>query len=255
MLKSILLTSSILLAFGVVAPTSASVPPEVTVSAEYESATDGAISAPAADEESIGTVRASALVGSDLIYEDGSAPITDLLIDAEGNVDALIVTRGGFLGLFGEDAAVVTVAALIETDEDGVPILTARFTDSDLEAATDEDVTETPPFALTLDDEQVEGGLYFSDITGKPILNAEGETVAYFEDFEVDPIGEAQHAIIRDGGILGFGGELGRISLDLIEFEQTVDGEWTVTSTTSIDDIEVIGDAGLIGELDLDSGR
>ena len=61
-------------------------------------------------------VKASDIVGADLEYADGASAITDIRMNDAGDPEALVISRGGFLGLFDEEVAVSTVAASIAHD-------------------------------------------------------------------------------------------------------------------------------------------
>lgn len=183
------------------------------------------------------TIKASDVVGADLQYADGASAITDIRMSDAGDHEALIISRGGFLGLFDEEVAVSTVAANLSYNSEGALIATASITDDQLD---DAEVIEDSPFTVSVEDQREDGDLFYSELTGSAIVNAEGETIAHIEDVAFTAQGDTEYAIIRDGGFIGFGGEVGRVDFDALELGYTAEAGWTVSADLTSDDVEML---------------
>lgn len=182
-------------------------------------------------------LKASDIVGADLEYADGASSITDIRMNDEGDPEAFVISRGGFLGLFDEEVAVSTVAANITHDAEGELVVTASLTDAQLE---DAETIQDSPFVVSIEDQREDGDLFYSDLTGAAILNDAGETIAHVEDVKFTLEGETEYAIIRDGGFLGLGGEVGVVDFDELELAYTAEAGWTVTSDLTSEDVRVM---------------
>ena len=182
-------------------------------------------------------VKASDIVGADLEYADGASAITDIRMNDEGDPEALVISRGGFLGLFDEEVAVSTVAASITQNADGELVVTASLTDAQLE---DAEAIQDSPFVVSIEDQREEGDLFYSDLTGAAIRNDAGETIAHLEDVKFTLDGDTEYAIIRDGGFLGLGGEVGVVDFDELDLAYTAEAGWTVTSDLTADDVRIM---------------
>ncbi|WP_306016619.1 PRC-barrel domain-containing protein [Oceanicaulis sp. MMSF_3324] len=184
-------------------------------------------------------VKASNVVGADLEYADGASAITDIRMTDAGDPEALVISRGGFLGLFDEEVAVSTVAASISHDEDGELVVTASLTDEQLE---DAEAIQDSPFVVSIEDQREDGELFYSDLTGAAIMNDAGETIAHLEDVKFTLEGDTEYAIIRDGGFLGLGGEVGVVDFDELDLAYSAESGWTVTSDMTAEDVRVMED-------------
>ena len=184
-------------------------------------------------------VKASNVVGADLEYADGASVITDIRMTDAGDPEALVITRGGFLGLFDEEVAVSTVAASIAHDADGELVITASLTDEQLE---DAEAIQDSPFVVSIEDQREDGELFYSDLTGAAIMNDAGETIAHLEDVKFTLEGDTEYAIIRDGGFLGLGGEVGVVDFDELDLAYSAESGWTVTSDMTAEDVRVMED-------------
>jgi len=198
---------------------------EVATGAEAEMASD--------------KVKASNVVGADLEYADGASAITDIRMTDAGDPEALVFSRGGFLGLFDEEVAVSTIAASITHDADGELVITASLTDEQLE---DAEAIQDSPFVVSIDDQREDGELFYSDLTGAAIINDASETIAHLEDVKFTLEGDTEYAIIRDGGFLGLGGEVGVVDFDELDLAHSAESGWTVTSDMTAEDVRVMED-------------
>lgn len=190
-------------------------------------------------EASVSTemLTASEIVGTDLTYNDGASAITDIRMSDAGDPEALVISRGGFLGLFDDEVAVSTVAADIAYDAEGELVVTASISDDQLD---DAEAIQDSPFVVSIDDQREDGDLFFTDLTGAAIRNAAGETIAHFEDVTFNLEGETEYAIVRDGGFLGLGGEVGLVEFDKLELAYTAESGWTVTSEMTEADVRIL---------------
>lgn len=190
-------------------------------------------------EASVSTemLTASEIVGTDLTYNDGASAITDIRMSDAGDPEALVISRGGFLGLFDDEVAVSTVAADIAYDAEGELVVTASISDDQLD---DAEAIQDSPFVVSIDDQREDGDLFFTDLTGAAIRNAAGETIAHFEDVTFNLEGETEYAIVRDGGFLGLGGEVGLVEFDKLELAYTAESGWTVTSEMTESDVRIL---------------
>jgi ribosomal 30S subunit maturation factor RimM len=182
-------------------------------------------------------ITASDIVGADLQYADGASAITDIRMTDSGDPEALVISRGGFLGLFDEEVAVSTIAAHITTDSEGELIVTASVTEAQLD---DAEAIQDSPFVVSVEDQREDGDLFYSDLTGSAILNEAGETIAHLEDVKFTTEGETEYAIIRDGGFLGLGGEVGLVEFDELELAYSAEAGWVVTSDMTAEDVRVM---------------
>ena len=111
------------------------------------------------------------------------------------------------------------------------------MTDAQLE---DAEAIQDSPFVVSIEDQREDGDLFYSDLTGAAILNDAGETIAHLEDVKFTLSGETEYAIIRDGGFLGLGGEVGLVDFDELELAYSAETGWTVTSDITGDDVRVM---------------
>lgn len=179
------------------------------------------------------------LTTTDLEYEGGAAPIRDLRLSADGEIEALIVAHGGFLGVFGDDVEVDAVSATVtrDMDDDGEIIVEANVTEAEMEAVAE---GEASVMELELVENRSDTALYYSDLSGAEIHGADGEVIAVVRDVEFSADGRAEYAVVRDNGFFNMLGETGRIAYSTLSVEH--DGEdWTVHARSITDaDIERI---------------
>ncbi len=92
--------------------------------------TGGLDTAPATDP-----IFAEDVIGADLVDFDGEtiATVDDAVLDANGNVESLLVDVGGFLGFGARTVAISMDDVTMETDLDGNVVLRTALTGDDLE--------------------------------------------------------------------------------------------------------------------------
>lgn len=80
-------------------------------------------------------IFAEDVIGADLVDFDGEsiATVDDAVLDASGNVEALLVDVGGFLGFGARTVAISIDDVTMETDLDGNVVLRTALTADDLE--------------------------------------------------------------------------------------------------------------------------
>jgi len=165
------------------------------------------------------------LTSTELEYDGGSAPINDLRMNTDGEIEALVVSHGGFLGMFGDEIAVDAVSATVERGlEDGEIRIEANVREADIEAAAE---GGRATMALELIEERSETALYYSDLSGTEIHGADGETVAVIRDIEFAEDGAAEHVIVRDNGFFNMLGETGRLAFSSLSVEHNGE-KWEV---------------------------
>lgn len=184
-------------------------------------------------------VKASEIVGADLQYADGASAITDIRMTDTGDPEALVISRGGFLGLFDEEVAVSTVAASVTRNADAELVIMASLTDEQLD---DAEAIQDSPFVVSIEDQRENGELFYSDLTGAEILNEAGETIAHLEDVTFTLEGDTESAIVRDGGFLGLGGEVGVVEFDKLDLAYSAETGWVVTSDMTSEDVRILED-------------
>ncbi|WP_429910751.1 PRC-barrel domain-containing protein [Glycocaulis sp.] len=170
-------------------------------------------------------LTARTLTSTDLEYDGGSAPIRDLRMSTQGEVEAIIVAHGGFLGVFGDEVQVDAVSATITHDaDDGEITVVANVTEADMEAVADGDRST---MSLELVEERSDTALYYSDLSGAEVHGANGEAIAVIRDVELSADGQAEYAVVRDSGFFNMLGETGRIAFSSLSLEHNGDG-WEV---------------------------
>lgn len=82
------------------------------------------------------TVLADDVIGADLLGFDGEviATVDDVVLDATGGIESILVDVGGFLGLGATTVEIPFADVTVETDEAGDTVLRSQLTSDDLEA-------------------------------------------------------------------------------------------------------------------------
>jgi len=176
---------------------------------------------------------ANDLIGSAVYGAEGDvvARIDDVWINAEGDVNAFLVSEGGFFGVGADDAAMTTGSVTFNRDNAGnlsgyvglseeqmAEIAEQRY-DAKAEYRADADAYE----GLTLDDH----------VIGKNVVNAKGEEIATVRDALISRDGKVSHLVLARGGVLGFGGELTAVHVNELQFEQGDSEGALVMNTTA----------------------
>lgn len=81
-------------------------------------------------------VMAEDIIGADLLGFDGDviATVDDVVLDASGEIEFVLVDVGGFLGLGATTVQIPFADLDVATDEDGDTVLRSQLTSDDLEA-------------------------------------------------------------------------------------------------------------------------
>lgn len=82
------------------------------------------------------TVLADDVIGADLLGFVGEviATVDDVVLDATGGIESILVDVGGFLGLGATTVEIPFADVTVETDEAGDTVLRSQLTSDDLEA-------------------------------------------------------------------------------------------------------------------------
>ncbi|WP_173934110.1 PRC-barrel domain-containing protein [Chelativorans sp. Marseille-P2723] len=99
--------------------------------------TTGAIDRSNLQEAQPDQISAEELAGT-TVYganEEEIGSVGDVILTPEGDIDAIIVDVGGFLGIGAKEVAIATDNLIFHTDEDGDLYLFTEFTQDELEAA------------------------------------------------------------------------------------------------------------------------
>jgi sporulation protein YlmC with PRC-barrel domain len=183
-------------------------------------------------------LTARTLTSADLEYDGGTAPIRDLRMNTEGEIEAIIVAHGGFLGVFGDEVEVDAVSATIAHDiEDGEITVMANVTEADMEAVAD---GERSAMSLELVEERSDTALYYSDLSGAEVHGANGEAIAVIRDVELSAEGRAEYAVVRDNGFFNMLGETGRIAFSSLSLQHNGEGWEVHARSVTQSDIERI---------------
>lgn len=223
----------------------------------------GAISAPALAANTLGIqdevmtqshsetqaqhVKASNVLDAELAYSEGTLPITDLRLKQNGEVDALIVSYGGFFGLFGEEVAIENVAARIEPQGDDINVRAEMLTEADFETATNGDGWR--PVGLELDNDKDGDALYFSTLEGAAVKNAADETVAVVTDLYLSTDGTITGVEVASNRFSALTGEKAEMALSDIDMTYVQDEGWSFTTT------KTKADLGFEAEVDESAGQ
>lgn len=115
----------------------AAAPAEPAPAASTDTTTTAAIDRSTLKEMPAGDIRAEEMVGTTVYGTDDAnvGEIGDVVLSADGKVDAYIVDVGGFLGLGEKEVAVGSDNLKFMTDADGKKYLYTTFTKEQLEAA------------------------------------------------------------------------------------------------------------------------
>jgi sporulation protein YlmC with PRC-barrel domain len=149
-------------------------------------------------------LTADEVIGAKVMDPQGKdiGSVQDILVDAEGDAERVIINDGGVLGLGGK---------LVSFDYD---IIEGVNTDADVVVKLSEaSVKEAKAF----DDKAIPAELYsVKEITGSKVVDAQGKAVATVDTvaFEDD---DADYLIVTFNRILGMGGERAALDFDALD--------------------------------------
>ncbi len=257
-MKTLLLSTAIVAAFG--------------TSAIAQTATTG----PFYGQENAESVRASDLIGtriyaSEAAYEGSDAAgvqdgwqdigeVNDVILSRDGNVEAVLVDIGGFLGMGERQVAVAMTALRFANDSstadnaddwflvmqadratlEGAPAWNSAMTDgvttgeatTDGTMATDGTVTATAPDATSGMSSSREGytTVAATEITsdmldGATVMDRQDASVGTVSNLVIDADGKISDVIVDVGGFLGLGTKPVALKLDQLEILRQTDGD------------------------------
>lgn len=190
---------------------------------------------------------------------DDVGEINDVLMDRNGDVTAILVDIGGFLGIGEKTVAVQMDRLQLVSDGDApdeyfvvfkssrealenVPAFeddrdSAMMTDEEREMADRDDAhigyPAAPEVKLEGYDTVVVTDLKVEELTGAPVYDARNEWIGEVSDLIIDTDGQATDAIIDVGGFLGIGEKPVKVSFESL----------TLKRADGTDDIRIYIDA------------
>ncbi|GGD09828.1 PRC-barrel domain-containing protein [Aquisalinus flavus] len=136
-------------------------------------------------------LNARDVTGADVIGEDGEvvASVDDVIVDADGNAQMLVLSSGGFLGLGDKQITVDFAQASIEMDEDEARFVTS-LTEDGIDGATEFDEA-----ALGAD------MMMASDLIGDEVMlgSVDATETASVYDLIMNTDGKTEYAVLSTG--------------------------------------------------------
>lgn len=155
-------------------------------------------------------LTADKIIGAKVLDPQGKdiGDVNDILVDAEGDAERVIINDGGVLGLGGK---------LASFDYDVIEGATA---DADIVVKlTDASVKRAQSF----DDKAIPAELYsVKKIIGSKVVDAEGKAVAKVDTVAFDE-DDADYLIVTSNSILGMGGERSALDFEALDLSKVQD--------------------------------
>lgn len=198
---------------------------------------------------------------------DDIGEIDNIILDRDGNVVAVVIGVGGFLGL-GERNVAVTMDQLMFVPEDGGDdfFIVVKASRADIEAAPELVVAEremeadtvamTETKAEEMDDARVhlmpptitrEGysvvtvdALTAEDLDGEPVYGTDDSSVGEISSLILDDNGKITKAVIDVGGFLGIGEKPVAVSFDALTIVRDESGATRVYIDASQEALEAL---------------
>ncbi|MCP5433807.1 MAG: PRC-barrel domain-containing protein [Alphaproteobacteria bacterium] len=158
------------------------------------------------------------ILGAEIYGSDGQvvARVDDVWLSDRGTVEALLVDRGGFLGLGGEDVALRRGQVTFAMDPSRNVFGTIGLTDEQLKAIADTRYDATVEFdPKPKPDEHT---TLEHDVLGRAVVGSAGERIGSVRDVLLSRDGRLTHLVITRGGLLGFGGDLVAVPVSSLSF-------------------------------------
>jgi sporulation protein YlmC with PRC-barrel domain len=175
---------------------------------------------------------ANDLIGSAVYGSNGEvvARIDDVWINADGDVNAFLVSEGGFLGVGTDDAAMKSTSITFNRDSAGNLSGYVGLSEEQMAEIAEQRYDAKAEYRAEADDYE---GLTLEDhVLAKAVVDANGEEVATVRDALISRDGDVTHLVLARGGVLGFGGELTAVRVGTFGFEQG-DSEGALVMQTS----------------------
>jgi sporulation protein YlmC with PRC-barrel domain len=134
--------------------------------------------------------------------------VEDILVNADGNAEQVIINDGGVLGLGGKQAAFdFNILEGINADKDVI----VKLSEESIKAATAYDEKKRPAELYSV-----------KKIEGAKVVDASGKAVAKVNDVAFEN-GQADYLIVSFDKILGMGGDEAALKFDALDFTNNKD--------------------------------
>lgn len=178
-----------------------------------ETGTEATDTAPATDMDAATTMDVAPLpsgsemsarevVGADVIGPDGTSVgvVDDLVLDASGKIEQVIIADGAILGLGGKNVAISYSGATVAQEAEGAdPVLRVNMTEEALDGAAEFDKAQLEEQGDRLASSYIERDVQLVS------TDASGEAAGEISDLLLDQSGTVKYAIIEFGGVLDMG--------------------------------------------------
>lgn len=155
-------------------------------------------------------LTADKIIGAKVLDPQGKdiGDVNDILVDAEGDAERVIINDGGVLGLGGKLASFdydVIEGATADAD------IVVKLTDASVKGAQ------------SFDDKAIPAELYsVKNIIGSKVVDAEGKAVAKVDTVAFDE-DDADYLIVTSNSILGMGGERSALDFEALDLSKVQD--------------------------------
>lgn len=155
-------------------------------------------------------LTADKIIGAKVLDPQGKdiGDVNDILVDAEGDAERVIINDGGVLGLGGKLASFdydVIEGATADAD------IVVKLTDASVKGAQ------------SFDDKAIPAELYsVKKIIGSKVVDAEGKAVAKVDTVAFDE-DDADYLIVTSNSILGMGGERSALDFEALDLSKVQD--------------------------------
>lgn len=159
---------------------------------------DAAVTMDSAPASLDGTLSARELVGADVIGPDGTSvgEVDDLVLDASGKIEQVIIADGAILGIGGKNVAISYSGATLAQDAEGAdPVVRINMTNEALESAAEFDKAQL----------EEQGDRLASSYIERDVTLASSDAQGEINDLRMDQSGSVKFAIIEFGGALDMG--------------------------------------------------
>lgn len=145
-----------------------------------------------------GTLSARDLVGANVIGPDGTevGAVDDLVLDASGKIEQVIIADGAILGIGGKNVAISYSGATLAQDAEGAdPVVRINMTNEALDSAAEFDKAQL----------EEQGDRLASSYIDRDVTLASSDAEGEINDLMLDQSGTVKFAIIEFGGALDMG--------------------------------------------------
>jgi sporulation protein YlmC with PRC-barrel domain len=189
-----------------------------------ETGTEATDVAPATDPEAAVTMDAMPMpadtdlsarnvVGAEVIGPDGSSVgvVDDLVLDASGKIEQVIIADGAILGLGGKNVAISYSGATVASDAEGdEPVVRVNMTEEALDGAAEFDKSQLEEQGDRLASSYIERDVKLVS------TDASDDATGEINDLLLDQSGTVKYAIIEFGGVMDMGDSQVAVGFDKI---------------------------------------